>query len=1077
MTTSAPAALAPATPAPDALRPYAETPAKVLASLGGTADGLTGTESERRLAEHGPNRLPAPKRPSALRRLLGHFDDILIYILLASAVLKAIMGDWIDFTVILAVAVINAAIGFLQEGQAERALDGIRTMLSLNAQVRRDGEWRDVDSEILVPGDIVRVRSGDRVPADLRLIESTNLQVEEAALTGESVPATKHVDAVGADAGIGDRASMLFSSTIVAAGQGIGVVVATGADTEIGRIQSLIAEVDALDTPLSRQLAKFGKALSLGILGMAAFMLVIGRVIHDFGLQDLVSAAIGFAVAAVPEGLPALVTVTLALGVQQMARRNAITRKLTAVEALGSVTTICSDKTGTLTKNEMTTRTVVTPAATYQVEGLGYAPVGRVTLDGAAAPLDAHPDLRALITSAAACNDSRVVQEDGHWKVVGQPTEGAIAALGLKAGVDLGDVERIAVLPFESSTKFMATLDRVPGVGTRIRVVGAPDRLLDRCTHQRAADGSLEPLDRAHWEAVIDELGAQGLRTLAGAERAVSPDTGTLADDDVEHDLVFLGMFGIVDPPRPEAVKAIADCHRAGIRVKMITGDHIGTATAIARELGIATPEGEVNALTGAELEAMTQEQLRTRVRDVDVYARTSPEHKIRIVRALQSHGEVVAMTGDGVNDAPALTRADVGIAMGIKGTEATKEAAEIVLADDNFATIERAVEEGRRIYDNIRKSVVFLLPTNGAQSLVILVAVLFGLALPLSPVQILWVNLVTAVTLSLALAYEPAEPGVMSRPPRKPGGSVISRESLRHVIVASLLIGGATLAVFAIERARGTSNDVAQTTAVTMLALGQLAYLFNCRFLGESSLTLRVLRGNRVVWLATGALIALQLFFTYVPFMNSWFLSAPIGPREWALTLGFALLVFLLVEAMKAITRVTDARRVAAQESAAAADLTDAVSLDDAATRLPELVAAAGRGEPVTLTHDGQPVARIVPPGGVARRISGGRPGAGAAATTTAAIQLDPPEIDEAEDAAEPAEAIQAEAAAPAMPETTEAVAPTAGDDPTVVLAPVEAEDGTPAPGIRQPRHSGTPTASTEPVGRIADTDPESGR
>jgi magnesium-transporting ATPase (P-type)/antitoxin (DNA-binding transcriptional repressor) of toxin-antitoxin stability system len=1059
----------------------------VLSALHSSDGGLGTSEAERRLAEHGPNRLPTPPRPSALRRLLGHFDDILIYILLASAVLKAILGDWIDFTVILAVAVINAAVGFLQEGQAERALDGIRTMLSLDAQARRDGEWQVVDAESLVPGDVVRVRSGDRVPADLRLIDATNLQVEEAALTGESVAASKHVDPVGPDAGLGDRTSMLYSGTIVAVGTGVGVVTATGAGTEIGRIQSMIAEVDHLDTPLSRQLAKFGKTLSLGILAMAAFMLVIGRVIHDFDLPDLVSAAIGFAVAAVPEGLPALVTVTLALGVQQMARRNAITRKLTAVEALGSVTTICSDKTGTLTKNEMTTRTVVTPVATYAVEGLGYAPEGRVTLDGRPASLDAHPDLRALVTAAAACNDARVVQDGGQWRVVGQPTEGAVAALAMKAGADVGDVRRVAVLPFESATKYMATLDEVPGAGRRVRVVGAPDRLLDRCTHQLGAGGAPEPLDRARWEAEIDRIGGQGLRTLAAAERPAADDADALDPADVEDGLTFLGVLGIVDPPRPEAVQAIADCHRAGIRVKMITGDHVGTATAIARELGIVAADGDVHALTGTELEAMTQEQLRTRVREVDVYARTSPEHKIRIVRALQSHGEVVAMTGDGVNDAPALTRADVGVAMGIKGTEATKEAAEIVLADDNFASIERAVEEGRRIYDNIRKSVVFLLPTNGAQSLVILVAVL-----------ILWVNLVTAVTLSLALAYEPAEPGVMSRPPRAPGGSVISRESLRHVVVASLLIGGATLAVFAIERARGTTNGVAQTTAVTMLALGQLAYLFNCRFLGESSLTLRVLRGNRVVWIATGALIVLQAFFTYVPFMNSWFDSAPIGPREWGLCLGFAILVFLLVEAMKAVTRVRDRARDARAAALAhvAPGAADGVGVDEAAGRLPELVAAAEHGHEVALTRDGRTVARIVPARGSARRTASRRGGVTAPSATTTAIQLTPPPgsaaagtgagtgagAGTAPDAgaagadrpgAPGDDAPAAGAPGPARVSGGGAGAAGAATDATIVLEPVDPDRDGPAP--QEPpapsRRSRRTAAPTEPVDRL---DPE---
>ncbi len=1070
MTTSALTTPSPADTAgvrsPAGPAPYAETPEAVLAELRSTPAGLRETDAARRLAEHGPNRLPEPPGRSWLRRLLGHFDDILIYILLASAVLKALLGDWIDFAVILAVAVISAALGFLQEGQAERALKGIRTMLSLDAQVRRDGEWQVVDADSLVPGDVVRVRSGDRVPADVRLIESTNLQVEEAALTGESVPASKHVEAVGPDAGLGDRASMLYSSTIVTVGTGTGVVTATGGGTEIGRIQSLIADAsDDLDTPLSRKLAQFGKTLSLGILGMAAFMLVVGRVIHDWDVPELISAAIGFAVAAVPEGLPALVTVTLALGVQQMARRNAITRKLTAVEALGSVTTICSDKTGTLTKNEMTTRTVVTAAATYDVEGLGYAPEGRITRDGEHAPLGAHPDLAALVATAASANDARIVQDGGLWKVVGQPTEGAIATLALKAGVDRAGVERVAVLPFESATKYMATLDRVPGAGTRIRVVGAPDRLLDRCSHQRAADGGTEPLDRARWEAVIDGLASQGLRTLAAAERPVADGTSTLDVADVEEGLVFLGMFGIVDPPRPEAVQAIADCHRAGIRVKMITGDHVGTATAIARELGIAAADGDVHALTGAELEAMTQEQLRQRVRDVDVYARTSPEHKIRIVRALQSHDEVVAMTGDGVNDAPALTRADIGIAMGIKGTEATKEAADIVLADDNFATIERAVEEGRRIYDNIAKSVVFLLPTNGAQSLVILVAVLFGLTLPLSPVQILWVNLVTAVTLSLALAYEPAEPGVMSRPPRAPGGSVISGRSLRQVVIVSLLIGGATLAVFFIERARGTDYAVAQTTAVTMLALGQLAYLFNCRFLGESSLTLRVLRGNRVVWTATGALIALQILFTYVPFMNAWFDSAPIGLREWGLTLGFAIVVFLLAEGMKAVTRAIDARGAARTAAAAetggalpGAPVPGAVALDDAAARLAELVHAVEHGDEVTLTRDGRPVARIVAVAGAARRTSGRGTAAGAtvaAEVSTTAIQLSPPD----ESGASPAP----EAGAPgdgrhtAGDETVGASAPEAPAAP-----PASAPDVTPAPAAEEPAPAAPTRVST---------------
>ncbi|WP_426595927.1 cation-translocating P-type ATPase [Cellulomonas sp. McL0617] len=880
---------------------FAEEPGAVLALLGSSADGLTDAQAAARLDEVGPNRLPEPPRQHPVLRFLSHFDDILIYILLAAAVLKAFLGEWVDFAVILAVALVNALVGFVQEGRADAALAGLSTMLSLDAHTLRGGSWRETDSQELVPGDVVRVRSGDKVPADVRLLEATNLQVEEAALTGESVASAKSVEAVGTDAGVGDRSCMLYSGTIVTTGRGLGVVTATGSHTEIGRIQSLVAGVDHLETPLTRQLARLGKQLSWLILGMAALMLVIGRVIHDFALDELVSAAIGFAVAAVPEGLPALVTITLALGVQQMARRHAITRKLTSVEGLGSVTTICSDKTGTLTRNEMTARTVVTDSGTYTVDGIGYAPVGDVRIDGAPADLDHHLDLEALVDVAALVPDAQLAREGEHWVLVGQPTEGAMVVLARKAGARADGVVRRATVPFESATKYSATLDELLDGTARVHVMGAPDRLLDRCTAQRTAAGPA-PLDRERWDAVVDELGGQGLRVLAAARRpAAAAEDGVL--EEVGHELEFLGVVGIVDPPRPEAIQAIADCHRAGIGVKMITGDHAGTAVAIAREMGIVG-DGSVEALTGTQLEAMSQEELRRQVQHVEVFARTSPEHKIRIVRALQSHGEVVAMTGDGVNDAPALTRADVGIAMGIKGTEATKEAADIVLADDNFATIERAVEEGRRIYDNIRKSVVFLLPTNGAQSLVILVAVLAGLALPLSPVQILWVNLVTAVTLSLALAGEPAEPNVMSRPPRAPGEHVVSRSALVLILFASAVIGGATLGIFLLEKGIGADDGRAQTAAVAMLAFGQLAYLFTCRFLGSSSITTRALTGNNLIWIAAGALVALQLVFTYAPFMHSWFESAPLQLGDWAIVLVAAVGVFLLTELGKVVSR-----------------------------------------------------------------------------------------------------------------------------------------------------------------------------
>ena len=880
-------------------RPFALTVEQVAQRLGTDPSGLTTAEASDRLAVVGRNVLPEPRRTPAILRFLGHFNDTLIYILLGAAAIKAIMADWLDFWVIVAVAVINAVIGYVQEGRAEKALAGIRGMLSADATARRDGAWTTVPAADLVPGDVVRLMPGDKVPADIRLIESFQLRIDEAALTGESVPASKDIAPVAAGAGVGDRASMAFSGTIVSAGQGRGIVTGTGVGTELGTIQSLVGEAEALDTPLTKQLAQFGKVLTLVILGMAVVMLAIGRFLHGMPFADLISATIGFAVAAIPEGLPALVTITLAIGVQQMAKRNAITRKLPAVEALGSVTTVCSDKTGTLTKNEMTVRRIVTPVAAYEVTGLGYDPEGDVATSRGPG---GGGDLAAILAVADLCNDAHLVQDGDRWALVGEPTEGALKVVAMKGRRQRGaSATRVGVVPFDSAYKFMATLNEAPDGSRAILVKGAPDRLLERSTSQRGADGAVA-LDIPFWEAAIDDLGGQGLRVLAAARRVAPAGLDALTADDLV-ELEFLGLWGILDPPRPEAIEAIADCHTAGIRVKMITGDHAGTALAISREMGLAVGE-DVAVLTGAELEAMSQEQLKAVVQDVDVYARTSPEHKIRIVRALQAHDEVVAMTGDGVNDAPALTRANVGIAMGIKGTEATKEAAEIVLADDNFATIRSAIREGRRIYDNLRKSVVFLLPTNGAQSLVILVAIVFGLTLPLTPIQVLWVNMVTAVTLSLALAYEPAERGIMARMPRRAGGSLVARGELGFVLVVSLLIGGATLVVFSVVAATGTGVDYARTEAVAMLALGQLAYLFNCRFLGRSSLTWEVLRGNPVVWWSALALIALQLVYTYVPFMNDLFGSRPLAIWSWILPLVLSLAIFLAVEVLKAIDR-----------------------------------------------------------------------------------------------------------------------------------------------------------------------------
>jgi len=896
-------------------QPHALSVQDCLAALASRAEGLEPEEAGRRLEAYGGNKLPEPERDGPLKRFFQHFDDVLIYILIAAAGITALLGHWIDTAVIMAVVVMNAMVGFFQEGKAEQALAGIRKMLSLHAQVRRGGDFHDIEAQCLVPGDIIRLRSGDKVPADVRLIEATNLQVEESALTGESSAVTKGTDPTARDIALGDRSSMAYSGCLVAAGRGVGVVVSTGVQTQLGRINRMIQDVEKLATPLTLQMDRFSKQLSVVILFLAVLMFGVGWLVHDADIEHLFFAAIGFAVAAIPEGLPAVLSITLALGVQRMTLHKAIVRRLPAVETLGAVTVICSDKTGTLTRNEMTARAVVTAAGTFQVSGTGYDPEGHIdggdAGDGGPVDLAERGDLLRIIEIMAVCNDAILFEEDGQWKLNGAPTEGALRTLGLKAGFDAEPYVRLAELPFESESKFMATLNSVPDGGLRLLLKGAPDRLLDRCTHQRGPDGAPAPLDRAFWEARLDQLASQGQRVLAAAWREDGSDDAdpegqdgprVLTLDDVQGDMILAGLVGIVDPPRPEAITAIRICREAGIRVKMITGDHAATAMAIGREMGIG--DGRP-AVTGKDLQDADSEQLRRLVAEHDIFARTSPEDKLRLVKALQANHEVVAMTGDGVNDAPALKQADIGVAMGIKGTEATKEAAEIVLTDDNFATIERAVEEGRTIYDNLRKAILFILPTNGAEGLVILTAVVVGFTvLPLTPVQILWVNMVTAVTLAMTLAFEPSEPGLMSRPPRRPDTPILGGYAIWRIAFISVLLGGATLAVFLVETRMGTDVDIVQTVCVNTLVAGQLFYLYNSRFLREPAWLPSRLVSNKAALGASAILVLFQLIFVYAPFMNVWFGSAPLELRHWLVALGVGLLVFVLAEVEKAVHR-----------------------------------------------------------------------------------------------------------------------------------------------------------------------------
>ena len=869
--------------------------------------GLGEGEAAERLEAHGPNRLPPPQRESALKRFLKQFHNLLIYILLIAGVVTALLGKWLDSAVIFGVVLVNAAIGYLQEGKAEASLDAIRNMLSLRALVLRGGERMTVDAEALVPGDIVLLDAGDRVPADVRILEQRNLRIDEAVLTGESVPVEKADEPVAADAELGDRRPMAFSGTLVASGSGRGVVVATGEATEIGKISTLLAGVESITTPLLRQIGQFGRWLSGAILLLAAATFGVGYYVQGYTAIETFLAAVALAVAAIPQGLPAIMTVTLAVGVQRMARRNAIIRRLPAVEALGSVSTICSDKTGTLTRNEMTVRSVITAEERYRVSGVGYVPDGafyRGDSDDDSHPVPAaeEPILGQLLRGVALCNEAWLYHREDRWRLQGGPTEGALMVAAVKGGFSREALERAQprtdVIPFESSYKFMATLHHDHEGNGLIVLKGAPEQVLEACARERTADGD-RPVERERWHEVFEALASEGRRLLAVAVKETGADHRELHFDDVREGMTLLGVAGMMDPPRDEAIDAVAGCHRAGIGVKMITGDHAVTAGAIGEQLGIRG-----DPLVGRDIEAMDDAELGERCLSTDVFARTTPSHKLRLVEALQAHGQIVAMTGDGVNDAPALKRADVGIAMGQKGTEAAKEASEMVLADDNFASIANAVEEGRTVYDNLRKAILFLLPTNGGEAFTIVGAISLGLALPITPVQILWVNMVTAVTLGLALAFEPAEPGIMARRPRDPEQPILSGVLLWRVLFVSVLLVLGTFGHFAYMEAQGVSEELARSVAINTLVVGELVYLFNARYIRESSLTVQGLLGSRAALLAVAVLVLLQGAFTYAPPLQALFGVAGLSPEQWGRVVAFGAALFLLVELEKALLR-----------------------------------------------------------------------------------------------------------------------------------------------------------------------------
>ncbi|WP_408004317.1 cation-transporting P-type ATPase [Zestomonas carbonaria] len=879
---------------------------QALSELDSSHNGLSSEEAAARLERYGANRLPEPPRPGPLMRLLRQFHNVLLYVMMVAALITATLGLWVDTVVIMIAVVVNAVIGFIQEGKAESALDAIRDMLAPHTLVLRDGERREIDAAQLVPGDVVALASGDKVPADLRLLSVKNLHVDEAALTGESVPVEKHTEAVAADAALGDRRGMAYSGTLVTSGQALGLVVASGTATELGRIGAMLQQVQLTSTPLLRQIDRFSRWLALVILVFAGATFLLGIFWHQQPPAEMFMMVVALTASAIPEGLPAIMTVILALGVQRMAQQHAIIRRLPAVETLGSVTVICSDKTGTLTRNEMTVQRVVSAEQVVEVSGAGYVPQGGFfQLDGQPLEIAGHAPLAEIGRAALLCNDAVVHQIEGHWQLDGDPTEGALYTLALKLGYDpatlASELPRRDVIPFESEHRFMATLHHDHEGQAFIYLKGAPERVMEMCNRQRHGHAGTAPLDPDYWRRMATDIAARGLRLLALAVKPVDGEQQSLSFADTESGFILLALVGIIDPPREEAIAAVAECRSAGVAVKMITGDHAETARAIGAQLGIGIGQP---ALTGAEIELLDDRELRDVMPSVEVFARASPEHKLRLVEALQASGQVVAMTGDGVNDAPALKRADVGVAMGRKGTEAAKEAAEVVLTDDNFATIGRAVREGRAIYDNLKKFVLFMLPTNGGEALIVISAILFQLTLPLTPAQVLWINLATSSTLGLALAFEPGEPGLMRRPPRDPAEPLLSGFFVWRVFMVSVVMMAGALGLFLWELDRGTGLESARTIAVNTVVACEMFYLLNSRHIYLSVINREGLLGNRYVLISLGCCAVLQLLYTYAPPLQKLFGSVGLSAEEWLRVFAAGLLLFFVAEFEKWVVR-----------------------------------------------------------------------------------------------------------------------------------------------------------------------------
>ncbi len=888
---------------------------QVLKVLKTTRDGLAPAEAARRLSGYGPNALETVRPKTVVAIFFDQFKDFMIVVLLAAAVLSGLVGEAKDTIAIVVIIILNAVIGFVQEFRSERAMEALRELSAPNATVVRVGDAQIVPAVDLVPGDLVLLETGMVVPADLRVLEVTGLDINEASLTGESSPVEKNTHALSEDLTIiAEQQNMAFSSTIVTSGRGAGVVVATGGDAQIGRIANLV-QVAELKTPLQKRLARFGQTLAIAILAVSAIVFLIG-VLRGVDPTLMLLTAISLAVAAIPEALPAVVTISLAIGAQQMVKNNALVRRLPAVETLGSVSFICSDKTGTLTQNKMKVEEVYTSGKLLAVGGTGYFTNGDFSDQSGKQILNGSmPTLSLMLEGALACNNASLMATDsGEPEVVGDPTEGALVVMSIKGGINRAANDkkfaRIGEVPFDSDRKMMTTIHRRPDGAFVSFTKGAFEMIFPLLANVWMDDGPRDFSEKEKEDLcqMSERLAGDGLRVLAVTTKFWEREPST-EDKALEKDLTFIGLVGIMDPPRPEAIKAVSQCQAAGITPVMITGDHPATARTIAERLSILKPGSRV--VTGAELEAMSLPEFETVVEDVSVYARVSPEHKIKIVQALQDRGDFVAMTGDGVNDAPALKSADIGVAMGITGTDVAKEASDLVLLDDNFASVVGAIASGRRIYDNIRRFIKYTMTSNSAEIWVMLLAPFLGLPIPLLPIHILWINLVTDGLPGLALAAEPPEADIMARNPRHPKESVFARGMWQHIIWVGLLMSGVSLASLAWALNNGGLSGNWQTMIFTVLALSQMGHALSVRSDTESLFKQGIL-SNMFLLAAVLLTLVLQLLIIYVPTFQSIFRTQALSAGELALALTLSIVVFVAVEFEKFFKR----RRLPAQRA-----------------------------------------------------------------------------------------------------------------------------------------------------------------